>query len=305
MQDYIDENQSLISFMQRTQDQFDKKVIFVGSNRQSLLLDSENGMDDTGSCFAAVDYISKKLGAVFDRFTLSDIYLDLEPGQSIYLFLQEVYKKGWQEQVLDFDKFCDLKDNWRLSSLFDLSSGKFFSEDKINIIYAQIQKVASDHPNDEIVFDFIDDRIDILQYLGTFFRKHPTLIPSHVTLRLFQYQMNILSPIGGNALSADNTQSINYEIRGTGAIDTDYRQTVINMGKLAEKLQSPRRGGYIMSDYITPQLLDSMRQGKAGVLDKQKSSASTEHGFFQPAPKIDAIVADLSMVMLNSVAPAK
>ena len=172
-----------------------------------------------------------------------------------------------------------------------MSSSKFFAEDKINILYAQIHKVAADHPDDRIVFDFFDDRMDILEYLHTFFRKYPALIPNHVTLRLFQYQANVVTPMGEHTQNTDSTLSLNHGINGRGLIDIDYRQTVKNMGVLAEQLQPLKRGGYIMSNYITPELLDGMRLEKSTAFASQPGYGSSDLGFFQTALKSEVPVA--------------
>ena len=49
-----------------------------------------------------------------------------------------------------------------------------------------------------IVFDFFDDRMDILSKIHQFFILHPSLLPSNINLRLFNYKgekLSVLLPL--------------------------------------------------------------------------------------------------------------
>ena len=279
--DYIDSNEVLINYIQSIQLQFDKKIFFVGSNRQSLSLDADNGMGGSGSCYTAINFISTHLGAVFDKFTLSDIYLDKAPGYSVDLFFQEVAKLGLQDQIFGMFQFFTIYASEILKPLFEVSSGQFFTVDKINILYAQIQKVAAEHPQDQIVFDFFDDRVDILQSLSAFFTRYPSLMPKNVVLRLFEYSKDTFNPMSKSVSYFNRGLPINPVIIGMGEVDYDYRQTVKKMGEIAAKMETVNDHGYSMSGYITPELLQAKCQEKATLLAEKSASSSNEFSFFK------------------------
>ena len=289
---YTSANQPLINFMKANKDKFDKEIVLVGSNRQSLSLDGNLSIfNRNGSCFMATALICKHLNIEFDKFILSDIYLNQESGFTLNEFFKAVesdkLKVELQDQVFDAVHFSKLYEEDQLKPLFQLQPGKFFTQDKINLLYAQLQKIASEHPDDQILFDFFDDKEDILNSLDYFFRQYPSLIAENVTLRLFQYKPNVFKPMAHSILNADKTISITHGIKGTGNIDFDYYQTVKNMGEIAERHepQGINSNGYSMSSYLTPALLEELRQEKIGAstllsIADSNISASAQLGFF-------------------------
>ena len=312
---YTAANQRLIDFLKADKDKFGKEIILVGSNRQSLMLDGSLSVyNGNGSCFIATDLICKHLGFEFDRFILSDIYLGKEPGFTLNQFFEAVAKTQLQDQVFDRPHILTLCKEDKLKPLFQLSADAFFSIDKINLLYAQMQKVASEHQEGHIVFDFVDDKEEILRSLNGFFRQYPSLMPKNVTLRLFQYTPYVFRPLVQNILNADQTISVIHEIQGTGMIDFDYYQTVKNMGELAERVQ-PRalnRDGFMMSTCLNPELLKDIRQEKEtqkkyaaadALLSLSQPSANTSSGlrFFPQMP----LSVDVSTPLRQLNAPAE
>ena len=75
--------------------------------------------------------------------------------------------------------------------------------------------MANEYPNAEFVFDFFDDRKDILAQLAHFFTEFPYLMPKNLRLRLHQYR--------GDA------DKILHEVQGSGIIDKSYTQTIKKM----------------------------------------------------------------------------
>lgn len=274
MEDYITNNPLLLERISTTSAKFDKKIILVGSNRQSTGIDSSNGYKGTGSCYLAIDYISKHLGIEFDKFLLSDIYLGKTAGYTIETFLNVVSTLEWQNIIfglpeffkLNCAEFLKLNGHDDLITVNESTAGAFCSDDKINLIYAQMHKIATEHSEDEIVFDFYDDRLDILTNLFGFFEQYPVLIPRNITLKGFQYEAGTKAP------------EQHAEIQGTGKIDAAYSETVLKMGKIA-LVKDPyaiRLGrGYTMSKYITPEGLEAKTQVETTV---------GAHGFFNIAP---------------------
>lgn len=60
-------------------------------------------------------------------------------------------------------------------------------ESKVSLLFAQMQLASMQNPNDDIVFNFYDDRQDIVEGLQKFYTEHPELIPKNVTLNLVGY----------------------------------------------------------------------------------------------------------------------
>ena len=285
MDDYITNNRLLLERIAHAYSEFDKKLILVGSNRQSTDMDASNGFRGTGSCFLAIDHISKHLGIEFDKFLLSDIYLGKNAGHTINTFLSVVNALNLQDKIFGLQEFMTLNDakflaekgHSELVTVNGSVASKAFSEDKINLIYAQMHKIASEHPDDEIVFDFYDDRTDILQSLFGFFDKFPTLVPKNVTLNGFLY-----------AAGTETEPFLCAECPGTGDIDTTYSQTVLKMGRIAQE-QDPyaSKSGrpYRMSEYVTPELLQPSAQMEveARFQASQAEMRAKSIAFYKPA----------------------
>jgi hypothetical protein len=221
--DVIKSNQAFLDKIKAQNAAYKKVYTFVGSNRQSYLIDIYNSYGGKGSCFPSVGIINKYLGGILDTFLLADIYGDLPDGTSFKNAINKDYK-GEHSQWL-------------------------FDETKASIMYAQIHKVANENLNEEIVLDFYDDRgngartrRDILEQLKEFYTKYPELIPNNVTLRLHHYT--------GGAVT------LMAEIKGTGFIDSNYKQTVKDM---AAQSQNDYNTGIsqpiYVADKVDPKLL--------------------------------------------------
>lgn len=162
-------NQDLLFQLKRENTKFSTTYAFIGSTRQDLSIDEVNGK---GSCCPAMLTICNALGMVHDPLLLADIEENLEIGTSFNLIMSEITKNTWGmfHENTHHHAFCKQTDEYKRPLLF-----------------AQIQKAAADHPGEEIVFDFFDDRMDILTVLNHYFSKYPYLIPQNVTLRLHRY----------------------------------------------------------------------------------------------------------------------
>jgi hypothetical protein len=190
------------------------KIAFVGSNRQSVPDDFSNShADERGSCFPAIAAVSKELDAVLDELLLSDIYNDLPDGTSFKWAMDHTNANNKDYNLTDL-------------TLIKGSPNWIHDESKLTLIYAQIHKVASEHPNDTIHFNFFDDREDLLDNLHTYFSKYPELIPSNVTLKLKQYR----GPVDSFDKPIEPLVRDYPFIQGSRiSCDANYRQTVKDM----------------------------------------------------------------------------
>lgn len=198
--DVVKSNEAFLEAIKQENQEYTTVYSLVGSNRQSYNVDMANAWGK-GSCFPAIKTISDHLGTQLDTFLLADIFGNLPAGTS--------YNRATSAQKHEVEH-----SDW------------MFDETKTTLIYAQIHKIANQHPNEPIVLDFYDDRgngaraeHDILEQLRDFYTKHHHLIPANVTLRLNHY--------AGAAVTMMN------EIKGTGFIDANYQQTVKDLSQQA------------------------------------------------------------------------
>lgn len=197
----------------------DKVISMVGSNRQSKQLDDSNrfffspyGCGDKGSCFTALKTLSEYLGSDLDPLLLADIFSDLPAGTSYDIAMQVLSKITYSAH----DNFLEIATKMTAADAGVKHPQTYFDTSKVTLLYAQIHKTAIENPTADIIYDFYDDRSDILEMLRVFFGEYPEFIPENVTLRLNQYDGSCPS-------------KLHHEIRGTGFIDSQYRETVKDM----------------------------------------------------------------------------
>ena len=246
--DFFSANKSLIDFIKQAAIDT-KHTIFVGSNRQSISLDLENAaLTNSGSCFTAIQHISHQLLAEFDHFSLGDIYLNLNPGQSIRSFLEVADEIGLGKSALltqaEIFKFHIHAKIHPLS----VNSAQFIDPNKINLLYAQMHKISSENKaDDSSSFNFFDDRDDILTGISGFFKKNLDLIPRNVTLNLHQY----------SGPECFNQKEV---LLGSGVADPDYAKTVTHLGNIGRTGRG--RDGLNIAFHFTPEKLEDQRQGR-------------------------------------------
>lgn len=190
-------------------------VVMNGSNRQSVNIDSINrksaARDDMPdvSIFNELPAICNALPhAVLDCALLSDVFCDLEFGEAWKLAIAPS-----SERVPG----CPLFEN------------------KIPLLYFQMHYTAKKYGKDKIIsFQFFDNSLDILNTLGTYFSTYPALIPANMTLFLKHYAGEIHSQL--------------RQIKGTGALDTEFRKTTI---AYTIAVRTPVRSGWNLT--ILPQ----------------------------------------------------
>lgn len=162
--DVIRANSEFLDFIRAQNHKYAKTYGYIGSNRQSIYDDSVNAFSNrNGSCYPQIRKVCDYIGAIFDSFTLTDLYNNLEAGQSVQLALS----------LLKRSKTTDEKED---SYVYDPDRIKqtqtpdwLHDESKLSLLIAQIHKLASEHPDDEIEFYFYDDKKEILDRLSTFF----------------------------------------------------------------------------------------------------------------------------------------
>ncbi len=200
--DVLRDNRNFLNGIRSTNHLHTENHAFVGSNRQDYATDMLNARMNTdarGSCFPAFTRVCEHLNVTQNNFLMADLNNGMTHG------------RNFQYITTDSERADEY--NW------------VFDETKTTILYAQMHKMASEHPNEAIVFDFFDDRDDILDQLRVFFTRLPDLIPKNVTLRLNHYN------------GADVT--LRAEIRGADVmIDKNYEATVRAMTARSQLIDS-------------------------------------------------------------------
>ncbi|MBA2710694.1 MAG: hypothetical protein H0U57_08905 [Tatlockia sp.] len=202
--DVIKHNRVMLENLIKENVVFEDLITIIGSTRQSLETDNANAtVGNKGSCFPAIQQISKYLNANFDPFLLADTFGDLPEGTS-------------------FNRAIN-PDNDEPHSRW------LYDESKLTILYAQMHHFACKFPNKDMIFDFIDDRslnqndeLNILQDLNTYFSRYPQMIPPNITLRLHHYQGKDMTPIA--LIKGDSN----------GFIDENYAETIKEIANLAK-----------------------------------------------------------------------
>lgn len=199
----VDTNKAFIKTITKRihSEKFNEVTFMNGSVRQDIFIDSLGAnAGNKGSCFTALHAFcdeftrKRKLRHVkvhIDDFLMADIYGKKNPGDTFRAIIANDES---------FEHYRWLND-----------------DSKLTILYAQMHKVASEYPDADIVYDFYDDRMDLLFPLCVFFKENPDLVPANVTLRFHQYS--------GFEISEDCI----HGIKGTANVDHRYADSIWNM----------------------------------------------------------------------------
>lgn len=225
--DIIKYNREMLELIKASNSLFTKNMIFVGSNRQSYTIDQYNAsLSSRGSCYPAIQKLSDFLNegsaipTVLDKFLLADVFGDKIEGEI-----------SWKQRRT----LADGTSFERATNPHYLGPHPEYLNDanKLIIIYAQMHKIASEHPDELIQFDFYDDQENILRALESFFETYTIFIPDGMTLRLHQYD------------ASQPSRNI-AEIAGTGRRDEAFRETIKMMANITFK----ESGAYSFEDCI-------------------------------------------------------
>ena len=179
-------------------------TILVGSNRQSHAFDFSNGENGSGSCFPHFRQYKDKFYPL--------LAADIQRQQPADFTLKK---------TADEDKFEYIADDY-----------------KRTLIYSQIQAMVELRKSEPFVFQFVDDREDILEALNNFFCDNPKFIPKDVTLQLFRYspEKEITEP-----------KQFCEPIHGTGKADANYVNTSNAISKYVDTVPTPSEDIWITS----------------------------------------------------------
>ncbi|MBA2657207.1 MAG: hypothetical protein H0U70_09560 [Tatlockia sp.] len=225
--DVIVHNSDFLAQIAQENLNFSKVYTMVGSTRQSHQIDLTNSkIGNKGSCYPAIKQINEHLKTELDDFLLADIFGGLPEGSSFKKAMDPNYTGSYSDWLYDETKFL--------------------------ILYAQMHKMASKHPEEMISFDFYDDRSlnpnekpNVLMNLKKYFSQYPELIPSNVSLNLNHYE-------------GKNTTLLE-QIKGQGFIDETYGETVKEIARLTQ-VRGKTDGIHTplsTTDYVTPNMLNS------------------------------------------------
>lgn len=154
----------------------DLSSLWDGSNRQSNPIDATNSRNNqTPLFFLMLPHIAEE----FERICKHKVTL--------------------QKGVLS-DFFNNLPEGTNFNNQ-KLKHTNPWDQNKFTLLYIQIHQSRLKSQSKKIQFHFVDDKIEILDALHSFFQLNPQLIPKGLTLNLYQYKrghiLNIYEPIIG------------------------------------------------------------------------------------------------------------
>lgn len=194
------------------------RLIFVsGSNRQCRSMDYFNSTQPNRSASASSVQTLENLTTYYNlnnpdnlatknTLLLADIHANQPIGTTFDAIKSEVESNHGTYVT---DKASTSSDK-KIDLLCEIDPYKFTSA------YAQMHEAASAHPEEIIDVEFTDDNVDILNSLRDFYTAHKECMPHNVRLCLRSYDM-----------TGESTQTfVPVDIEGTGAINTQWQQTV-------------------------------------------------------------------------------
>lgn len=220
--------------------------VISSSNRQSIPLDCLNALyNENNLAFPVAKSLATALNAWFDPFLLADVTANKKSGFTI----------SCVQKMASLRKLNLLKNQVPREILDELLKenhpGFTFSEDKVNIIYAQMHHFAARHPKATIHFNVNDDLHEsVLNPLNKFYRTYSSLIPFNTTLKLYHF-----STITESSYKNANLPTFIYEIKGSGLVDYNYYKTVQVMEEIA-KNEEGDQSKYHMGNYINPENIE-------------------------------------------------
>lgn len=183
--------------------------VFIGSNRQNLKADLINLNAGASTLFIPVaQELCDFMGATFHPLLVPDLICENAAiGDTFHSALQVI--KGLNDlNSLGSESLAELVKSalsGQLNSLHCISD-----ESKFLMLYSQIQYIAQKYPDENINFEFYDDKEDILKPLYELFSKNPDLIPANVTLHINRYLNGNLMETGFSPILGLGSQQENY-----------------------------------------------------------------------------------------------
>lgn len=206
----IQANIALIKIIKQDNKRYAKNIVMNGSELQSNKLikhGKKGGRKAVTSdlCTESLKEISEVTHTEMDDFLLADAYGNKYPGYSYLAASSPEYD----------------------SKKFDYVHPKsYLDETMLTIVYAQMHKLANEHYNRPVVFEYYASDSNKLGQLQEFFENNPDLVPQNVTLQLKLYKTTIPTAYDDSTPKTEYTLKEMKPIIGRGMIDKNYYNTV-------------------------------------------------------------------------------
>jgi hypothetical protein len=155
---------------------FEELIIFIASNRQSILIDMQNWIrNKNGSVFKSLDILNFKLlekglpCTLYKKITQDDLDM-VPPGTNFDKALERLKLLTESQNIPGNNEYSD-----QYAGL-PLHIGSF-KDEKSDLISQRMQELSKLKPEGDITLHFIDDREDLLQEV---FRN--AIVPQNITL---------------------------------------------------------------------------------------------------------------------------
>jgi hypothetical protein len=225
----------------------EKLLIMSASNRQRIAADMLNRYQnfhrvnncDNGSVFRLFPLFATELNKInnkceYDAVTFNDLWTDKKPGTEYASACQLTYPNGSHYPVNEYLNTKHLLRQWHE---YCDDSFQAVNNSKINLIYTQLHYLSNKYPDQDIIYDFYDDRADICRALYTAFLHAPELLPSNITLRINHYDLfpptvdiiekHIMETKPSQKIIIDGIETTIRPIQGTGDCQKNIRKSAL------------------------------------------------------------------------------
>jgi hypothetical protein len=208
-----DANQRFLADVQQQSRDLGAKLIFlVGSSRNDHETEKQN-----------VDRGRPPLFPIFEQLST-----DIEKATCNTLLLPDVIHGKAQGTTWGAPEDATLAQRFTIPGHVDKGFGTSIEieadELKQALVYAQMHAIASQYPNADVTFKFVDDRADIIDAIEAFCRNNPHLIPKGMIVELAQYNTCELMHDTAEGFEKFKSQAKRH-FKGTGSINSVEKNT--------------------------------------------------------------------------------
>lgn len=257
-------------------------LLLNGSARQSARHDiycriyffDRNG-SDSGSAFYFLTELEKYLKlSMKKKFVVEQEREKYAAKIKIVSFLMsDLRDKGAHDRNFNiainspcFDKLYSEKDE--LVTVYNTSTDIIKGDEtKISLVYAQMQKLASENENKSITFHFYDDSYSIISDLFFAYSYNLDLIPKNVKLFIHCYPLSIYS--------YTQVPEKNFSFQGTGTADKNYTENSQSLRDLLNSNLSQNLGLFGRSNALQKALDTFSKKLKDDYLKVMNSESQT------------------------------
>lgn len=215
-------------------------VLMIGSLRQSLFLDILNARNNSQypnfiSCTSLYEEflprvresVVPSIEIIFDTYLQCDSFNQLEPGTTFEVMrktfkeIDHLHINNYEHEHEYFTEYVTTTN--KSNDTINLLKARHMADcSKISIIYAQLHRMASLYPEDDIVMHFYDDKTTILGNLHHFYKNNSQWISEQLCLSFYH---QIANPEHSPTLIAE-------PLKGKGPTNQNYDTHLLQLAEI-------------------------------------------------------------------------